>query len=98
MNLAAFSAFMTIIPGTLSTFRRRLHRSTIKNCGGWLFFFAFRQAEQRTQIMDDRFKHLGCNPTLRLLVDRLPRRQIVWHRTPRTTGTDYVAHAVEDFP
>jgi hypothetical protein len=37
-------------------------------------------------------------PAPEVLVDNLPRRQVMGHQTPRTAATHDVENAVEDFP
>src|SRR5208283_3063317 len=36
------------------------------------------------------------DPTLSLLMNRVPRRQVVGNHSPRTSGADHVAHRIEE--
>jgi hypothetical protein len=47
--------------------------------------------------MDYGFEHPGFEPTLALLVDRVPRWQIMRHQPPRGPCADDPAQAIEDF-
>ena len=46
--------------------------------------------------MDHRLEDSGVDPALGLLVDGLPRREVVWHHAPRGSGSHYPAQGIED--
>ena len=48
--------------------------------------------------MRQRFKAARLDPALRLLMDRVPGRQIIGDHSPPTAGPDHIAHGVEDHP
>ena len=56
---------------------------------------SFCKTEQRTEIMSHAFKNTGGNPPLRLLINCWPRRKIVRHHPPLSTGADKPAQSVE---
>jgi len=54
-------------------------------------------ALQQAQIVGQRFKTTGAQPTSDLGLDRISRRQIVGHDPPRTPRAYQPAQAVEEF-
>lgn len=97
MSFAALFAFMPIVAGPLTAFWGRLQRSAIENRRRRLFASTRGQAQQGPQIVDHRFEHASTNPTLGLLIDRVPRRQVVRHHPPGCPSADQPAQAIEHF-
>ena len=97
MRLAAFASFGSIIGGAPSRLRRRLQSARIENSGCGLGFASGSKAQKLAQIMNHRSKDPGLEPSLSLLIDSFPGREIVRHPTPRSARTNQPAQAVEDF-
>jgi hypothetical protein len=84
-HCAAVCAFRPIIAGSVATFRAVLPRPTIKDRRRGLFRAPIRQPQEHTSIVNDGFEHTRLQPTLGLLIHRLPWRQplgIIRHGTP----------------
>src|SRR5215217_764636 len=54
------------------------------------------QAQDGPQVVNHRLEDSGVDPALGLLVDGLPRREVVWHHAPRGSGSHYPAQGIED--
>ncbi len=78
MHFAALAPLGSIVARSMSAFRARLQRSTVKNGGRRLFVAPLSQAQQRPQIVDNGLKDACFEPTLRLLIDRCERRGRSW--------------------
>ena len=57
---------------------------------------AFRKPQQHAQIVDHLLEDARIDPSLCLLVDGLPRRQVVGHVSPRRAGAHDPSQGVED--
>ena len=57
---------------------------------------ALRKPQKYAQIVDHLLEDARFEPPLRLLVDRLPRRQVVGHVSPRRAGAYDPPQSVED--
>jgi hypothetical protein len=97
MHFGAFTALGAIIAAMRATFRRGLERPAVQDDGARLFVAAFGQTEQRPQVMDQRRKAAPLLPTLELLVDGGPRRQIVGQHAPLGAGSGQSAQSIEHF-
>src|SRR6478735_1298156 len=97
MHFAAPFAFVPIPAGPAATLDCRLEGTTIQDSGTWLCCFAFCHTQQTTQVMHQLFKNACCQPALRLLIDCMPRRQVVGHHPPRRSGSYDVAQTVKHF-
>jgi hypothetical protein len=98
VDFGALAPFISIVASAGSAFGRGLHRAPIEDHGTGLRFFAREQTQQDPQIVRHRLETSGLDPALRLLVNGVPRRQIVRDHSPRTAGADHVAHGVEKRP
>ncbi|MCB0485856.1 MAG: hypothetical protein KDC47_06645 [Flavobacteriaceae bacterium] len=58
-------------------FRRRPQRAAVNDSRAWLPVAARRKAEDDAQILRQCLKAARLQPALRLLVDNLPRRQMI---------------------
>src|SRR5215212_320100 len=56
---------------------------------------AFRKPQEYAQIVDHLLEDSRFYPPLRLLVDRLPRRQVVGHVSPRRAGPHHPSEPVQ---
>ncbi len=97
VDLAAFLLLVTVKAGAAAALRRRLRHPPIEDHRRGPRLQSRSQAEDLAKIMDDLFEDTGPDPALRLLVDRVPRRQIVRHHAPLRSGAYDPAHPVEDF-
>jgi len=96
MNLIAFSAPRPVVAGAPSALRSGLHRPAIKNRSGRQEMPTFGNPQHGAQIMDERFNNFCFEPSLRLLINNIPRRQIVRHHSPRRSGADDPSQAVKN--
>ena len=96
MDFVAFAAFRPIVAGSGATLDRQLQRPTIEDRSRRLFLSAFGDSQHFAQVVDERFKDFCFDPPLRLLINDMPGWQIVRHKAPRGTTTNYPAQAVED--
>src|SRR5215475_9397921 len=96
MNLIAFSAFRPIVASAPSALWSGLHRPAIKNRGSRHFLPTFGDPQHGAQIMDESLKNFCLEPSLRLLINNIPRRQIVRHHAPRRSGADDPSQAVKN--
>ena len=75
VDLRAFLAFPTVIPGTLTALGRGAQRPAIDDRGARLGLAARRQTQHRAQIVDQCLEASRRQPALRLLVYRKRGRQ-----------------------
>ena len=61
------------------------------------FVASLRQSQDGTQVVDDRLKHSGFEPALRLLIDRCPRGRVMRHHAPLGSGAHDPAQPIKDF-
>lgn len=64
-------------PTRFFVLQRPWQGSTVDDGGGWFDRSPFAKPNQRAQIRDDRPETPSPQPALGLLVDRVPRRQVV---------------------
>ncbi len=95
MGLAAFAPFVSIIARALTTLSGGLHRPSITDRGARLRCAPTGDADQHAEVVDHGFKHLRPHPALGLLIDRMPRGQIVGHHAPLGPRAHDPAQAVE---
>src|SRR5262249_5554055 len=96
MNFIALAAFGAIVTGTSAALDRRLHRPAIEDCSRRHFLSAIGDPQDGPEVMGNRFKDLSFEPTLCLLVDDIPRWQIVRHQAPGRAATYHPPQAVEN--
>lgn len=95
MDLAAPLALITVVNGTRTAIARGLQSASVQDNRIGLTLTVLRYAQHRTQIVDHRLEATGVQPTLRLLVDQFPRREVVREHRPRCAGSRYPAQRVE---
>ena len=98
MHFGAFAPLVAIVTASASALRRGLQRAPVENDRCGLIGAARAPAQQDAQVMREGFKAASLDPTLGLLINRGPRRQVIGHHSPGTTGFDHVADRVEDDP
>jgi len=80
---------MAIIAGALSALGPRLKRATVQNHSRGVGSAVSVQAQKEAQIMDYGLKNASRDPALGLLIDGLPRREVVRQHPPgRSTPHD----------
>ena len=94
----AASAFGRVETRARTALRRRLQRAAIENRRRGLRVATFGHAQQFTQVDRHGFKHTGLEPSLALLIHRVPGWQIMRHHAPRRPCTDNPAQAIKHFP
>ncbi len=98
VDLRTLLAFATVIAGALAALRRGTQRPAVDDRGGRLGLTTRRQSQHRAQVVHQRLETARRQPTLRLLVHRRPRRQVVGHPPPRRPRFHDVAQAVKHLP
>ncbi len=97
MDFAPLASPGPVIARTAPTFRRRRPRATIQDGGRGLSVAPFGFTQQETQVVDEGGKAACRHPVLDLLIDDVPRRQVIRHHAPGRTCSCDPAQAVEDF-
>ena len=95
MQLRALLSLCAVVGCARPTFRRRAQGSAVDDGDGRLRGTSCREAQDNAQILGQRLEAAGAQPSPRLLIDDLPRRQVVGHPTPRRAGLHDIAQAVE---
>ena len=73
--------------GPMPALRRSRQRPAVEDDRRRLRGISLRNPDQDPEIGDDRREDVGIEPAARLLIDRVPGREIVGHEAPRlTTG------------
>src|SRR3954447_11370796 len=70
-------------------------RAAVQDGGTGLGVSTCGQAEDHAQVVGQGLEHTSGQPTLRLLVDCRPGRQVIGHGPPRNAVPDDVAQAIE---
>lgn len=83
-----------ILTGSRTAFGTRLKRATIEDRRSRLRDAAFELTHQHAWIVYHVLEHTGPYPALGLLIDPVPRRQIVGHEAPLYTCAHNVAQTV----
>jgi len=93
----AFAAFGAIVPGPRSAFWAGLEGEglAIQNVRPWVGWPSGKLPHQEAEIMDNGQKHVGLEPALCLLMDGVPRQEIIGHHTPGRASTDDSAHVIK---
>ncbi len=96
MHFGAFLALIAIVAGTVTTFGRGLQGAAIEDDGGRLCGSLHRHPQNLAQIVRHGFKTARLDPALRLLMHRIPRRQVVGDHPPGTSRPNHVTQRVEE--
>lgn len=97
MHLAASPALVAGVACARSALAARLQRATIERDRARLTLPALGHANDRAQIRDHRFEAVRLHSAAALLVDRLPRWEVVGQQTQRCASTNQLAQGVKDF-
>ena len=76
--LRAFLALGSVVPATAAAFWSRPEGARVEYRSRRLGRPASRESQKYAQIVDHLLEDARFEPPLRLLVDSLPRRQVVW--------------------
>jgi hypothetical protein len=95
MQLRAFLALGSVVGRARSAFGRRTQGPTVDNGGGRLFDAPRREAKDDVQILGRSLEAARAQPSTRLLIDDLSRRQIIGHPAPWRARLHDVAQAIE---
>jgi hypothetical protein len=98
MDFIALAAFGPIVTGARAALDTRLQGSAVEDRRRRHFLSTPGDSQDGSQIVGDCFKDFGFKPSLCLLVDNIPGRQIVWHQAPGRAAAHHPAKAVEDLP
>jgi len=63
MDFIAFAALRAVVAGTPAALDRRLQRPAIEDRGGRHFLPAFGDAQDGAEVVDERFKDFGFDPS-----------------------------------
>src|SRR5271166_2626301 len=96
VELRSLLAFGAVISGASAALRRRAQGPAVDDCGARLRATTGGEAQDDAQVLSQGFEAARPQPSLRLLIDNLPWRQIVRHPAPRSARLDDVAQPVED--
>ena len=77
---------------------RRLHRLAVDDGGAGGRLATEAGAHLLTQPRLDGFKRALAAPEPKIVIHRLPRRQIMREQPPAPAATDHIVDAVEDLP
>jgi len=94
VDLRAPALLVPVVARPAAALRARLQRAGVEHRRARLGHAVGQLAEQHPQIARHVLEHLGLDPALRLLVDRVPRRQVV-HHAPTRARPDDPARPVE---
>ncbi len=95
VDLAALALLVPVGPAAAAALRGALHRAAVEDDGGRVVGAAVEPAQHRPQVVDHVGEAPGFHPPPRLLVDRLPRREIRRQEAPRRPGPHHPAQGVE---
>ncbi len=97
MALRSLPTLGPVVAGPRPTFRSGWQGAAIQNGGGGRIGPARGQAQHLAQIVDHGLEAAGFQPALGLLIDDLPRGQIMRQPAPRRTAPNQPAQAIEGF-
>ena len=95
MNLGTLAALGSIVAAARTRFRRRPQRAAVENHGRGLALAPGKLAQKNAQILHHDLETTRIDPSPHLLIDRLPRRQIVGQKAPLTARLGNVTKCVE---
>src|SRR5919206_3804178 len=98
MHLRALPLLVPVVSGSLSTLWCRLQRSRVQDYGSRFSLSALGKPQHLSKIVDYSLEAAGLYPTLSLLIDGVPGRQVVSHHPPRRSRPYYPPQTIEHFP
>ena len=79
----------------MAALRRRLERAPVKDHRAGLTLLVAQQTKQLAQVVSHGFENPRFDPTLRLLPDREPGRQVVGQPPPGASITNQIAQRIK---
>lgn len=95
VQLGAAVTLGTVISSPGSAFRGGAQSAAVEDGGTRLGGAAGCQAQHGPQVIHKRFEAARRHPTLCLLVDGRPGRQVIRHRPPGNAVADHIAQPIE---
>src|SRR5215212_4473771 len=95
MHLRAFLALVPVVAAPMAALRGRSQRARVQYSSRRIGRPALRKWQDYAQIVDHLLEHSRFEPSLRLLVDRLPWWQVVGHVSPRGAGSDHPPEPIQ---
>src|SRR5271165_2250760 len=95
VELRSLLAFGAVISGASAALRGRAQGPAVGDDGGWLLAPARCKTQDDAQVLSQSLEASRLQPSLRLLVDDLPWRQVVRHPAPWGARLHDIAHAIE---
>src|SRR5215213_10527573 len=95
MHLRALLALVPVVAAPMAAFRGRSQRARVQYGRRRIGRPALRKPQEYAQIVDHLLEHSRFEPSGRLLVDCLPRWQVVGHVSPRGSGPHHPSQAVQ---
>src|ERR687889_1503493 len=96
MHLGALLVLVPVVTAPRAALGSGSQRARVQYCRRRLWSPALRKPQKYAQIVNHLLEDARFEPPLRLLVDRLPRRQVVGHVAPRRAGAYDPPQSVED--
>lgn len=96
VDLTATFFLMTIVACSAAALRGELKRSAIKNHRTRIFLLSLSQAQELPEVLDDGVEDTGIEPAPSLVVDGVPRGQVVRDHTPARSCFGHPSEAIED--
>lgn len=94
MSFAATLAFVAVVSCARAVLTCGLKRASVENDGAGLALTRLRNANDRAQIVGHSFKTPSAKPSLRLLINGFPRREVGWQQPPRRACASQSAQRV----
>src|SRR5215212_5207154 len=95
MHLRALLALVSVVAATMAALGSGSQRARVQYGRRRLRSPILRKPQKHAQIVDHLLEDACLDPALRLLVDCLPRRQVVGHVSPRGAGAHDPPQPVE---
>lgn len=96
VGLGAVLLLMAVKARSLSAFGRALNGASVEDHGRRIRSAAFGFSQQTAKIVNALLEQFGSQPTLGLLIDGGPGRQVVRHHPPLSSTAHDPPEAVED--
>jgi hypothetical protein len=95
VHLRALPPLVAVVGGAAAALRGGLQGTAAEDDGGRLGVAPRGEPEDRPEVVDDGLEAAGGEPPAGLLVDRLPRGEVLGEVTPRGATTDRPPRGVE---
>jgi hypothetical protein len=92
----ATANFLAAIIAMWPTDTGRFHRLAVENPGGRLWFTSYSCSFCFAQRRVNALPQAGHSPSPEIVIDRFPRRKLVWQQAPGTATTHNVQNPIHD--